>query len=40
VSLLRSGVVLVEGAEDEGEALQIYRHLVSGILGIPWSRIK
>jgi molybdopterin/thiamine biosynthesis adenylyltransferase len=40
VSLLRSGVMLVEGAEDQEDALRVYRRLVSGILGIPWSRIE
>ena len=39
-SILSSGVMVIEGAGDESEALSLYRAIVVNKAGIPWSRIK
>lgn len=40
VSTLKSGVMIAEGLDDQGEALKWYGNLIVEGLGIPWSRIK
>lgn len=40
VSLLSSGVMVVEGAGGEEEALKIYRDVVLRKMKIPWSRVE
>lgn len=38
-SILKSGVMVVEGAEDQEQTSRIYREIVEN-LGIPWSRVE
>ncbi len=39
-SLLSSGVMVVEGVEEEEEALRLYKEIVVERMGVPWSRIR
>jgi len=39
-SILKSGVMIVEGTNSEKEALDFYKEIVVNKLGIPWSRIN
>jgi hypothetical protein len=39
-SILRSGVMVIEGAANEEDALSFYRELIVHKIGIPWSRIR
>jgi adenylyltransferase/sulfurtransferase len=39
-SILRSGVMIIEGAASEEDALSFYRELVVHKIGISWSRIR
>jgi hypothetical protein len=39
-SILRSGVMVIEGAANEEDALRFYRELIVHKIGIPWSRIR
>lgn len=40
VSVLQSGVMVIEGPASKKDALSFYKELVAHELGIPWSRIK
>lgn len=39
-SILRSGVMIIEGADSREEALDFYKRIVVDKIGIPWSRIR
>lgn len=40
LSILKSGVMIVEGADDRGQALKIYEEIIVDGLGFPWTKIE
>ncbi len=39
-SILKSGIMIVEGTQNEKEALIFYKRIVAEKMGMPWSRIR
>ncbi len=40
VSILKSGVMVIEGANSEEAAIDLYRQIIVSRMGMPWSRIN